>query len=728
LAFLDYGNSHFGYSVRLFKDKQTAEILTSKDSLNKHVNKERNFGLVTSSFPALRISPIVNNCMKYDYFNTQIYFPSGTFNAPGMESINMNVNHIGNIGGFIAALKSISINGHQYIIVGKGISIIIVNVDSSSSPKVVGMINSPSLITDLAVQGNYIYTACEKKGICIIDIAEPAKPSIVCSYNYNEYNDKCAPNKINVSGSNLYVTDGHSIYVLDISDIILPVRKSIYRSPYFDNYFRYHFFEIFISNQYMYVRFDANNKFYNDETGFEVIDLSNPDVLKNVCRYKIKEKIKAFFLDKEYAFIATNDIEVADKKNAKHLGLQIVDIANPHKPKLIKTIETIENPVYAIKFNNYIICAINDSSFQLIDVSVPKDAITAGIFSIPEKSNKIIAIPPNLYVLCTEGLSVLDFSNQNIIKKGHLLDEINVADKVLVSNNLLYVKTWGEKTSSISIFDITDPTKPVLNYKIGNCTDFCVSGNFLYLINRVNGLSVVDNSDPLNPKTCGKYIDKGFHDIAVNNNKVYIAKDSLRTSALKIDLFLTFDVSDCNKITKISSNAVFDKISTITINGKYAFISLDNYNRMEIFEISNLENFKKLGTIENECPINNIATIDTIAYVAGVNYCGSKLNSGSALRIINIANPQKPIYYENSIGLPHEAKSVIANEFYLLVADTYSGFAVIDYTKNPLACDGILCESFDNTVSVACKNNVVYVADSKAGLQIYQIIKKNSLK
>jgi len=118
------------------------------------------------------------------------------------------------VGGPAAAVASQG----DYLYVGGGGKLYIVNIKDKSSPTVVNGVNGSWIgedsILNIAVQGNHAYLA-EGTGLDILDISDPANPTIVGSY-------VGMVNTVTVADYYAYLASGTDFIILDVHDPAKP--------------------------------------------------------------------------------------------------------------------------------------------------------------------------------------------------------------------------------------------------------------------------------------------------------------------------------------------------------------------------------------------------------------------------------------------------------------------------------------------------------------------------
>jgi hypothetical protein len=233
--------------------------------------------------------------------------------------------------------------------------------------------------------------------------------------------------------------------------------------------------------------------------GMFVVDISNPNNPLALGSFDTPGLAWDVYVDGNYAYLADGTS-----------GLQIFNISNPVSPDLIGSYDTpgISEAVSVI--GNYAYMADGSSGLQIIDISNPTSPILA--FSCDTLVNLMdIFILDNYAYLADRGLGLLiyniDIPDSPVFVGSFYDDDYCGFDHIFAAGNYAYLVPQCI-VAELMIFDITDPTNPVLvssdNPTTVSAYDIYVDNNYVFL-NLTNGLLVYDVSDPYNPVIIGDY-------------------------------------------------------------------------------------------------------------------------------------------------------------------------------------------------------------------------------
>ncbi|MHA1193759.1 MAG: LVIVD repeat-containing protein, partial [Promethearchaeota archaeon] len=231
-----------------------------------------------------------------------------------------------------------------------------------------------------------------------------------------------------------------------------------------------------------------------------------------------------------------------------------------------------------------------------------------------------------------EGLEIIDISDPTHLEK---IGEFNEScSKIKVEGNRAFISS---SSFPIKIIDISNPGIP---NKIGEITgtglnyrsiiNFEVSGNFLYVLNFVEGLSIFNVTDVTNPTLIsqfqGDYMFTYGFDIV--GNLVYISGDTLSYTN---SIFIILDISDPANPLEIWKEIGYIYAYDILINGDFAYCNFGDGFR--IYNIANPSNITQLGSYSDNGEYINLFASEDYIYLVDYYY---------GLKIIDVSDPINP--------------------------------------------------------------------------------------
>ncbi|MFB3894947.1 MAG: M6 family metalloprotease domain-containing protein [bacterium] len=321
-----------------------------------------------------------------------------------------------------------------------------------------------------------------------------------------------------------------------------------------------------------------------------------------------------------------------------------------------------------------------------------------------------VAIQGNYaYVAEGGGLSILQISNNTSFQLIYQIPLEDVARKVTVSGNYVYV---GDNYGGFYIIDISNPTAAHTVGQIyidqgiysGMATDIAISGNYAYVLNERFGLKVIDINDPTDPYEVGHYIAPNWcYGIKVVGNYAYLA-------CFYQGLFI-LDIS--NPATPKGVGQCLDMYNArdVAISGKYAYVA-DEYYGLVVVDIDDPLHPYAVGTSGTSWELGlNVTVSGSYAYLADEYY---------GLQVIDISDPNN-LMVITSVESPGFATGLAKSGNYLYMTNDYAGINVLDVSvpsspskKGNLNPPGI-------AYNAAISGNYAYVAGYRSGLRIYDI-------
>jgi hypothetical protein len=292
-------------------------------------------------------------------------------------------------------------------------------------------------------------------------------------------------------------------------------------------------------------------------------------------------------------------------------GLQIFDISNPATP-ILKGTYNITNVQGVQVTGNYAYVVDMDSGMKIIDISNPSNPVLKGTYDTTGygRSN-----------------GPADYNNS-----GFSSVEI-VGNYAYLTYNYISAVGYSNDTK-LDIIDISNPSNPI---SIGGCYTGGTTGhprnvqvvdNLAYMANALDGLVIIDISNPATANIIGRYSTDSYDDFGFRSG--YAAD--------------------------------------VEVRGNYAYLADGNLG-LRIFDISDPTNPLLKGTYDTSGEAYDIQILGNYAYVA---------DKSSGLQIIDISNPTNPIRKVTYDTYNARGVQIVGN--YAYVADSSDGLKIIDVT------------------------------------------------
>jgi hypothetical protein len=554
-----------------------------------------------------------------------------------------------------------------------------------------------------------IYVAAGEGGLYILDVSNPALPTVAGSYAAQGYAEGVA-----VSGDYAYLADGPGgLRIVNIRNPSEPVEVA---SAFSHDYV----FGVSLSGHFAYLAAASS--------GLLVVDVSSPSRPKEVARLSIAAFAYAVAAVGETVYVA-----------AGSAGLIVIDATNPSQPVGTSGLPTPGWAMGVEAKGNVLYTADALGGVLAMDISSPAKPAALGSIQFPGGDSQRLAVGGNLLLVADRnmGLQALDVSIPVQPAALGNFQPMGATEAVAVANGHAYVAD-GE---AIRVFDVSDPAQPraqgVFQYapssSAAGAPVLTAAGDFVYLAAGFYqlGAVVVDVSDPSHPT--------GFaYGFPFGTTRTEVVQGGLMVMANEWGLRL-IDVSDTHALCQLSfmdfSGAGPDPrgivppgapITTgVALSGHFAYAAM-TLGGVWTIDISDPRNPTVVGqyhdpiyTMFGQAPrAEDVAVSGNSLYVVG-SVAGRAL-----LRVLDISNPVSPIprgSYLMPIDVGNFGPRFAAAGSTVFVADSAAGVIAVD-VSNPdqLKLAGQI--ALPGTVGTLATDGLhVYAAANGGGLYILQV-------
>ena len=223
-------------------------------------------------------------------------------------------------------------------------------------------------VEDLDVVGDLAYLADWSSGLYIVDISNPASPTLVRHVVTPGH-----PSSVSVAGNYAYIgesTNGGSVLVVDVSD---PAEAAIVAGVSAT-----HVFGLVHRDGFVYVADQA----VFDIGGMRVIDVSDPTNPVQAAHYTTCDSALAVALDGDRAFLACTSDE-----------LHIVDISTPSAPVLEQAVPIDGHGVWSVAAADGLAWVGYGMGIAELDVSTPGSAQTLYDYPTAIRVQRLVVTP-----------------------------------------------------------------------------------------------------------------------------------------------------------------------------------------------------------------------------------------------------------------------------------------------------------------------------------------------
>ena len=228
---------------------------------------------------------------------------------------------------------------------------------------------------------DYAYVGDGQAGLRVIDISDPANPSIIATL------DTGYGVGVSVEGDYVYATDGGGgLYVVDVSDPTNPQQVGTFETDEGA-------LDVQKKGDYAYLAAKGD--------GLRVVDVTDPSSPQEVGSVNTGFA-SGVTVEGNYAHVADQDD-----------GLQIVDVSDPTQPQSASVFDTGDATGVGAA-GDYAYVGTQQDGLRVIDVSIPSDPQEAGFYEPVESHYGIEAANGYIHTAATsEGLNILEFSGDD---------------------------------------------------------------------------------------------------------------------------------------------------------------------------------------------------------------------------------------------------------------------------------------------------------------------------
>ena len=490
---------------------------------------------------------------------------------------------------YLSYAHAVAVVGNYAYAVGDTLEIIDISNPSNSVFKSNYDINYGQ---DIQVVGNYAYIADGNSGLQIINISNPALPSLVGTYDTTGY-----AYGVQVVGNYAYVADGNSgLQIINISNPAAPSLSGSYDTTGYAK-------GVQVVGNYAYVA--------DYESGLQIINISNPTAPSLSGSYDSTGYANGVEVVGNYAYVADSES-----------GLQIINISNPAAPSFSGSYDTTGYAYGVQVVGNYAYVADDSSGLQIINISNPAAPSFSGSYDTTGYAYGVQVVGNYAYVADWDsGLQIINISNSAAPSLAGTYDTTGGAYGVEVVGNYAYVADFY---SGLQIINISNPAAPSLSGSY-DTTGFAygvqVVGNYAYVADYASGLQIINISNPAAPTLTGTY-DTTYiaYGVQVVGNYAYVADGS---SGLQI-----INISNPTAPTLAGTYDTTGYAYGVEVVGNYAYVA-DLDSGLQIINISNPTAPTLAGTYDTTGYALGVQVVGNYAYVA--DYDGG-------LKILNVSD------------------------------------------------------------------------------------------
>jgi len=487
----------------------------------------------------------------------------------------------------------------------------------------------------------------------VINIADPQNPVFTSDTPLASSNVPFSGNGIALFGEHAYIAcgdpGGFHVFVVNVADQTAPVIVKKIDLAWVTT--------VTIEGNRLYVGKGSG--------GFEIFSLADPDNPKSLG---------------VFSTIAANDLKVADGLAyvaAGSGGLKIVDVTNPAAPWLVGGAASGTANRIAMRGSVAFVGSWDGQGIvRIFDITNP---VTPALLSSIANPFNIVAISINdsmtavAYNSAGVTVALYNTSNpQSPVMAGTL--KLAAVTDVLLKGRYLYA---AEGSAGFVVYDVLDPARRI---RLGSLqvhsipVGVRVAGNFAFISDLLNGIHIVDISNPNSPTRVADYIPP--EDTGYPVGSVYPSG-----SNIMVPIWSGFDVVDLSVPTAPKVVSSFrgnvPVVPVITVSGNYVFTSGG-----DIVDVTDKSHPNRVGSLSPPVGITKFETTGNYIYYT----------TTSGIGVIDISNPLAP-RLRGTLNLGYSASTALAWPNWYVRYNALSVFELSDPDNirlvNPGTYDGL---------------------------------------
>ncbi len=482
----------------------------------------------------------------------------------------------------------------------------------------------------LEKNGNTLLFGISESGVFMVDVATPSTPSIISSYEQN-----ASIVSMLATDDILFVSTFEPALLssVDISNPEQPIELDSVAEIAFSMH---------VEAPYLYV--------YGQ--GLSTFNIENPENIFN--------------LD-QLVFPSGSGRDIAYQEGFIYVpssedGTQNIDIYNVADPFNISFNSRIKGAGFV---NNL---KLSDSSIytKTGDTVTTYEIVSAGelrrIDSRASSGTNLELDTNNVYLYGADSLLIYAKNSLNSETRNlSILDTELAASEIEIVSNYAYV---GDDTKLL-VVDITNPEQGMAAIGelqlSGFIKDITIVGGIAYIANEVDGLTIIDVTDPSKPVWAANEstLNTSVQGVGYSTTSVVVANDFAYTGLPNLDTVAIFDVSDPSNPTPFHQ---LENISVRNLAIVGDLLVVQSIGGTTLFDVSDASNPLQLSEINQSFSAVHIS--NGFLYMSGLN---------AGLTIYNISDPDNPILTGSALGLGvgnavtvQGNSAYIANEFGLI--------------------------------------------------------------
>ena len=524
----------------------------------------------------------------------------------------------------------------------------------------------PGLVREVALSGQRAFLGLGYAGLAIVDLADPAAPTVIGSFQPEGYVQGVA-----IEGDSVLLAAGSTgFWLLDASD---PGDLSVnYRLPLETAS------DVTVSGEYAYLLAGES---------LHILALGDPSAPLLVAELPLAQKARDVHVAGNRAYIAVGEE-----------GVRVADISDHTAPVELFSFPSREGAMALDLLGDSILVADYSAGLTVIDAN---SGTILGEYDTPGTAMDLVAHKGSVFLAdYSEGVEQIEVQDPDNPMEGRpSFETLGWVNKVAVDGPVMA----AAGTAGLSILELDQltelpaPRSQLLAESDGgkSIRDVLLQERRAYVVQDEVGLRIFDIAGE--PVEIGGYDRNRARAVAVGEEYAYLVHaDGL--------LVLDIGVDPPSLVRQVAKEW---EAADVLTTGKVLYVA-DKLGSVWVFDVSNPERLVETGRWER--PAKGLALGEMILVAAA----GAK-----GLRTAAIGDPTRPI--EMGRWLTEDAREVAVIGQVAFLADARSGIHVIGLLNPAEPNEFGVLRTLGSPQGIAVDGERVYLADGAGGLMVYTV-------
>lgn len=421
--------------------------------------------------------------------------------------------------------------------------------------------------------------------------------------------------------------------------------------------------------------------------GIFILNISNPDSIKEIGGVKTRNYVKKIFYYNSYLYAIDGMNEIL-----------IWSLDSLYQPQLISTIQSLKiiQDIFVDSSFIYLI-GTNPNDFQSLEIYNVEDPTIpnlTGELTIQTTSlRKIFVEDGHAFIIESPNqFRIIDVSVPSSPSQLTWANTRNLPNDLIVSHNLLYIYT----DSGFEIYDISNPQSPRRiseMYITGGIRSATITDSFVYAVGYIDSLYAIDIRDPYHPNLYNSY---SVPDSCIGIN----AKDGYAYLANREGGLVVIDLSKSTSSYRYGFK-IPNRYYTFSVYNNYAFLPDLKGNLWVI------RNIRSNPTLVKSIHVIEAGIWDT--YISNGHLFLSDIHG--TIWAFEILDPSNPVLLD-SLSLGGSNTLIFARNDTIFAVDGINGLSILTLASGSLRL--IVSQNFNYRASpsdIYLVGNYVYVTD-----------------